>query len=360
MGSVTGNVLKLSVFGESHGAGIGAVIDGFPSGIRIDDDYVAEQMKRRSASGNPLATPRKEPDLVEVLSGVFNGFSEGTPICGLIRNTSTRSGDYSELAVKPRPGHADYTAGIRYGGFQDYRGGGHFSGRLTAPLVFAGALARLALKQLYPGVQIGSRIVSAAGVHDPSVIDDYETLTFENPAFPVADSDCGEAMRAEIIEAMREKDSAGGVIEGYVTGLPAGLGDPMFGSVESRLASMLFSVPAVKGVEFGIGFAFADLRGSEANDPFYMENGKVKTKSNNNGGINGGITNGMPVVYRCAVKPTPSVAVEQDTVNLKTGTDEKLVIHGRHDPCIIVRACPVIEAVTAFVLLDMLLESRVC
>ncbi len=360
MGSIIGSTIRLSIFGESHGASVGAVIDGFPSGIPVDEGFIAEQMARRSAVGKSLATPRKEPDKVEIVSGVFNGFTEGTPICGLIRNTSTRSGDYGGLNICPRPGHADYTAGIRYEGFQDYRGGGHFSGRLTAPLVFAGAMAGLALHKLYPHVRIGARILSIENIRDTGTVDSYEKLDLSDSAFPVYSSDLAQEMREAVGRASKDGDSVGGVIEGWACGLPAGLGDPMFGSVESRLSSMLFSVPAVKGVEFGAGFGVTQMRGSAANDAFVFEDGRVRTRSNNNGGINGGITNGMPLVFRCAVKPTPSIAAEQDTVNLKTGEAEKLRVHGRHDPSIIVRACPVIEAAASFTLLDMLLGSRIC
>lgn len=362
MGSITGGLLKLAVFGESHGSAVGGVIDGFPSGIPIDRQFIRAEMKRRSAVSNPLATPRKEADVVEILSGVFNDYSEGTPICGIIRNTTTRSGDYDNLRVCPRPGHADYTASVRYQGFQDYRGGGHFSGRLTAPIVFAGALSKLALKHLYPEVKIGSRIVQLGPVEDATIVEDYTSLMYDSPAdaptFPTADSTLPDAMKEAVIDAIRDKDSVGGVIEGFVTGLPAGLGDPIFGAVESRLASLLFAVPAVKGVEFGTGFDITRMRGSKANDPFVFEDGKVRTKTNHNGGINGGITNGMPVLFRCAFKPTASIGQPQESVNLETGEASELLIEGRHDPCIVVRACPVVEAVTAFTILDLLLTSR--
>lgn len=358
MGSITGGLLKLAVFGESHGTAVGGVIDGFPSGVPIDRQFIRAEMKRRSAVSNPLATPRKEADVVEILSGVFNDYSEGTPICGIIRNTTTRSGDYDNLRVCPRPGHADYTANVRYQGFQDYRGGGHFSGRLTAPIVFAGALSKLALKHLYPDVKIGSRIVQLGPVEDSTVVEDYAALSYDNPTFPTADPELPDAMKEAVIDAIRDKDSVGGVIEGYVTGLPAGLGDPIFGAVESRLASLLFAVPAVKGVEFGMGFDITRMRGSQANDAFIYENGQVRTRTNHNGGINGGITNGMPMVFRCAFKPTASIGLVQDSVNLETGEETELLIEGRHDPCIVVRACPVVEAVTAFTILDLLLMSQ--
>jgi chorismate synthase len=358
MGSMWGNTIKISVFGESHGPAVGAVIDGLPSGISLDTDVVAAMMARRAAAGKALATPRKEPDAVEILSGLFNGYTTGTPLTGMITNTNTRSGDYEK--DKPRPGHADYTAQVRYDGFQDYRGGGHFSGRLTAPLVFAGAVCLQALAQLYPGVRIGSRITALGGVADASAVapGDYAALTYADADFPVLDVKAGEAMKAAVACAREAGDSVGGVIEGYVTGLRAGVGDPIFDTMESRLSSLLFAVPAVKGVEFGDGFAMTGSKGSQMNDAFYMDGERVATRTNHNGGINGGITNGMPVVFRVAVKPTPSIALPQETVDMARRAPATLAVKGRHDPCIALRACPVIEAAAALCILDSLMGAE--
>ena len=322
MGSTWGNTIKISIFGESHGTGIGVVIDGFPSGVAYDEAFVLREMERRAPGRNKQSTARKEPDRPEVQSGIYNGKTTGTPICAVIRNTNQRSNDYAELAAQPRPGHADYTGMLRYDSCNDPRGGGHFSGRLTAPLVFAGALCKLWLKEQ---------------VNNPRAL---------------------EAMLAAIEEAREEQDSVGGVSECAAVGLPAGIGSPMLDSVESRLSSILFGVPAVKGVEFGAGFAFAALRGSHANDPCYEENGVVKTETNNNGGILGGITSGMPLIVRACIKPTPSIGMVQDTLNIRTGKVEPLSIHGRHDPCIVTRAAPVVEAACAVALADLLREAK--
>ena len=347
MGSTWGNTIKISIFGESHGTGIGVVIDGFPSGVIYDEAFVLREMERRAPGRNKQSTARKEPDRPEIQSGIYNGKTTGTPICAVIRNTNQRSNDYAELAAQPRPGHADYTGMLRYDSCNDPRGGGHFSGRLTAPLVFAGALCKLWLKE--QGVTVGSHIQSIAQIQDMP-FDDVEVTaeqldTLRNAEYPVNNPRALEAMLAAIEEAREEQDSVGGVIECAAVGLPAGIGSPMLDSVESRLASILFGVPAVKGVEFGAGFAFAALRGSHANDPFYEENGVVKTETNNNGGILGGITSGMPLIVR-------------DTLNIRTGKVEPLSIHGRHDPCIVTRAAPVVEAACAVALADLLREAK--
>lgn len=296
MGSTWGNAIKISIFGESHGAGIGVVIDGFPSGVMYDEAFVLREMERRAPGRNRQSTARKEPDRPEIQSGIYNGKTTGTPICAVIRNTNQRSGDYAELAAQPRPGHADYTGMLRYKSCNDPRGGGHFSGRLTAPLVFAGALCKLWLRG--QGVTVGSHIQSIAQIQDMP-FDDVEVTGAQLDAlreqeYPVINPRALDAMLAAIEDAREEQDSVGGVIECAAVGLPAGIGSPMLDSVESRLASILFGVPAVKGVEFGAGFAFAALRGSHANDPFYEENGVIKTETNNNGGVLGGITSGMP------------------------------------------------------------------
>ncbi|MBC3887214.1 chorismate synthase [Acetobacterium paludosum] len=359
MGSTWGNKLKLSIFGESHGEGIGAVIDGLPAGIDIDLIRVQHELNRRAARGNPLATPRKEGDQVEILSGVFNGKTTGAPLAGLIRNENTRSGDYSKTKDLMRPGHADYASSIRYKGFQDYRGGGHFSGRLTAPLVFAGAIAKEVLRAIQPEISIGSRIVAIGGIKDGAIAHwkEYQDLIkgFKNPAFPLYTPDLEEAMKHEIIAAMEEHDSVGGIVEGFVTGLKPGIGNPFFESIESRLSSLLFSIPAVKGVTFGDGFEIAAKRGSQANDFLRISDHKIETVTNNNGGINGGISNGMPIVFQVAFKPTPSIGKEQQTINLAEKKEALLKIEGRHDPCIVIRAFPVVEAATAICMADFLI-----
>ncbi len=360
MGSTWGNAIHISVFGESHGAGIGVVIDGFPSGVPYDEAFVLREMERRAPGRNKQSTQRKEADLPLIQSGIYNGKTTGTPICVLIQNTNQHSGDYASLAAQPRPGHADYTGMLRYKGCNDPRGGGHFSGRLTAPLVFAGALCKLWLQT--QGVQVGSHIQSIAQIQDMP-FDDVDVTPAQLEAlreadYPVNNPRALEAMLAAIEDARMEQDSVGGVIECAAIGLPAGLGSPMLDTVESRLASILFAVPAVKGVEFGAGFAFAALRGSHANDALYQENGVVKTETNNNGGINGGITNGMPLIVRACIKATPSIGMTQETLNLQTGKTEPLSIHGRHDPCIVTRAAPVIEAACAITLADLLREAN--
>ncbi|OXS25198.1 MAG: chorismate synthase [Acetobacterium sp. MES1] len=359
MGSTWGNKFKVSIFGESHGNGIGAVIDGLPAGIDIDLERVQNELNRRAARGNPLATPRKEGDQIEVLSGVFNGKTTGAPLAGLIRNENTRSGDYAKTKDLMRPGHADYAASVRYGGFQDYRGGGHFSGRLTAPLVFAGAIAKEIIRVIRPELGIGSRIVSIGNVKDTEICDwkVYENLIqgFKNPAFPLYHAKLEDAMKQEIIAAMADEDSVGGLVEGFITGLEPGIGNPFFESIESRLAGLLFSIPAVKGVTFGAGFEVVSLRGSQTNDALRINDGRIEAVTNYNGGINGGISNGMPIVFQVAFKPTPSIGKEQQTINLAERKEAVLTIQGRHDPCIVVRAFPVVEAATAICLADFLI-----
>jgi chorismate synthase len=359
LGSTWGNKFKVSIFGESHGNGIGAVIDGLPAGIDIDLERVQNELNRRAARGNPLATPRKEGDQIEVLSGVFNGKTTGAPLAGLIRNENTRSGDYAKTKDLMRPGHADYAASVRYGGFQDYRGGGHFSGRLTAPLVFAGAIAKEIIRVIRPELGIGSRIVSIGNVKDTEICDwkVYENLSkgFANPAFPLYHAKLEDAMKQEIIAAMADEDSVGGLVEGFITGLEPGIGNPFFESIESRLAGLLFSIPAVKGVTFGAGFEVVSLRGSQTNDALRINDGRIEAVTNYNGGINGGISNGMPIVFQVAFKPTPSIGKEQQTINLAERKEAVLTIQGRHDPCIVVRAFPVVEAATAICLADFLI-----
>lgn len=351
---LTGKHIQVSVFGQSHSKAIGAVIDGLPAGVKIDSEKVAAFMRRRAPGNTKYSTKRREADEPVVLSGLVDGVTCGAPLGFLIENTNTRSSDYDNLRAVPRPGHADYPANVRYGGYQDVAGGGHFSGRLTAPLCFAGAVCLQILEQ--KGVKVQAHIYELAGVRD--IPFDPITITDARPSekvFPVISDACGEEMQAEIEKARMSADSVGGIVECAVTGMPAGLGDPMFDGIENQLARNIFGVPAVKGLEFGNGFACAKLRGSQNNDPYTIdENGKIVTTSNNNGGILGGITSGMPILFRVAVKPTSSIGKEQQSVNLNTMQPEKLVVHGRHDPCIVPRAVPVIEAVTAITMLDIL------
>ncbi len=351
-----GESVSLTLAGESHGKGIVAILSGMAPGIAVDEEYIAAELTKRRPSG-AISTGRQEPDPFEILSGVFEGHTTGTPITILIPNTNTKSKDYSELQYIARPGHADLTADIKYHGFQDYRGGGHFSGRITAGIVAAGAICRKALAD--KGVNIGTHISACAGVSDRAFGDlaaDVEALNAKE-GFPVLSEEQGEKMQEAILAAKAELDSVGGIAETAVCGFPAGIGEPYFESVESKLSQILFSIPAVKGVEFGAGFGFAKMRGSEANDSFYYdEEGFLRTKTNNNGGINGGISNGEPLIFRCAVKPTPSIAKEQETVDFDEGENKKISISGRHDPCIVHRACAVINAAAAIALCDLLAE----
>ena len=350
MKNTFGQSISVTLFGESHGQEIGAVIDGIAPGIKINDEYIKNCLDLRRPYGK-ISTGRHELDKCRIVSGVFNGYTTGTPIAILIQNTNTRSADYSALKDTPRPGHADYTAECKYHGFQDYRGGGHFSGRITAPLVAAGAIIRSAL--LGKGIKIGTHISMLRGIADRA-IEEGDLDTLNNKLFPVLDESAEAEMVKTIEGAAAIGDSVGGVLETMVTGIPSGVGEPFFDSVEGQLSHILFSVPGIKGVEFGAGFGITDMLGSEANDPFTVQCGQVKTKTNNNGGINGGITNGMPIVFRCAVKPTPSIYKVQDTVSLSQMSDKKLAVEGRHDPAIIHRVRAVIDAVTAIAVADML------
>lgn len=354
MSSNWGRNIRLAVFGESHGPAVGCVIDSLPAGFVPDMDQVRYHMARRGAGGKPWATARMEADAVEIQSGMLAGKLTGAPLCALIRNNNTRSGDYGAAMTLPRPGHADYTAHVRYSGHEDFRGGGHFSGRLTAPLVFAGALAMQLLAQR--GVVIGahlSRIGTVADRRFDSAAVTAELLNdLTESAFPTLDECAAAAMIAEIQRAKEELDSVGGEVELAVLGLPAGVGSPMMDGLESAIASLLFSVPAIKGLEFGDGFALSSLRGSQANDAYIARDGKIRTNTNHNGGILGGISTGMPLLLRAALKPTPSIAQSQRTVNLSTGAEETLAIRGRHDPCIAPRALVAIEAAVALAILD--------
>ena len=357
MSSTYGESLKLSIFGQSHGQAVGMVLDGIPAGLPVDLESLQTFLNRRAPGQNDWSTPRKEEDRPEFLSGILDGFTCGAPIAAAIYNRNTRSGDYANLKDCPRPGHADYTAQIKYGGFQDAAGGGHFSGRLTAPLCVAGGLCKqwLALN----GIAIGGRILSIAGCDetDDSLDPCVPEIPAIGPDFPVVNPRVGEAMRQAIAQARKDGDSVGGVIECVITGLPTGLGEPMFGGVESKLAQILYGIPAVKGVSFGDGFAVAGMRGSQCNDPFTIEDGVVRTTSNHCGGILGGITNAMPVIFRIAVKPTPSIARPQASVSLSRNRPQELTVKGRHDPCIVPRAVPVAEAAAAIAIFDMLLGN---
>lgn len=351
MGNSFGRNIRLSIFGESHGPAVGITIDGLLCGFLIDWEMVSAEMKRRAPGSSPLATPRRERDEWEILSGVFEGRTTGTPLTAIIRNENTDSSAY--LKHIPRPGHADYAVFQKYKGFADYRGGGHFSGRLTAPLVFAGAIAKQIL--ITKGIRIGARILSIAGIPDGDMPVE-QMLEVSKKPFPVFSDDTGELMKSAILRAKSDGDSVGGVIECAALGVPAGLGEPFFDSVESAVSAMVFSVPGVKGIEFGDGFGLAAKRGSQANDGICMKDGEYSLLSNHAGGINGGITNGQPIVFRVAIKPTPTISKEQTTVDLEKRETVKMSFGGRHDPCIVPRAVSVIEAALAFVLLDFWMD----
>ena len=356
MSSTYGDKIKISVFGESHGNGIGVVIDGLPAGVKIDMDKVLVQMSRRAPGKDKTATPRLEKDIPKVLSGMLGDTLTGAPLCAVIENTNTKSGDYSNLLACPRPGHSDYTAFVKYNASNDIRGGGHFSGRLTAPIVFAGAICRQILEN--KGIKIAAHINSIGTVNDtafnPVCIEDELITKLNNSTFALIDESVEEAMRAQVEDARMNLDSIGGTIECAVTGIEAGIGEPMFDGVEGVIAKAVFGVPAIKGIEFGKGFELAQMRGSQSNDPFRYQDGRVVTETNNCGGILGGITNGMPVIFRAAVKPTPSISQKQKTVDLQKKENAELEIHGRHDPCIVPRAVPVIEAVTAIAIINLM------
>ena len=356
MSSTYGDKIKISVFGESHGNGIGVVIDGLPAGVKIDMDKVLVQMSRRAPGKDKTATPRKEADLPKVLSGMLGDTLTGAPLCAVIENTNTRSSDYGNLLTCPRPGHSDYTAFVKYNASNDIRGGGHFSGRITAPIVFAGAICRQILEQ--KGIKIAAHIKSIGNVCDdsfnPVCIDDKLIEKLNNSTFALINDGAEEKMRECVEDARMNLDSTGGTIECAVTGIEAGFGEPMFEGVEGVIAKAVFGVPAIKGIEFGKGFELAKRRGSESNDPFEYKDGKVVTTTNNCGGILGGITNGMPILFTAAVKPTPSISQKQRTVDLQTKQNTTLEIHGRHDPCIVPRAVPVIEAVTAVAIINLI------
>lgn len=359
MASQFGTKIKVSIFGESHGAAIGVVVDGLPAGEAVDPGELARFMARRAPGQGAHTTSRREADAVRILAGLTNGVTNGAPFAAIIENTNTRSADYRDLMDTPRPGHADYTAYVKYGGHNDVRGGGHFSGRLTAPLCIAGGIALQILARR--GIRIGAHIASIHGVCDapldPAAPDMDALAQASARTLAVLDPAAGERMIAEIEHARAAQDSVGGIIECAAAGLPAGLGAPMADGVENRIAAAVFGIPAVRGIEFGAGFAAAAMTGSEHNDAFVMEGARVRTATNRHGGVLGGITSGMPLVFRAAFKPTPSIAAEQDTVSLTEGRSVKLAVRGRHDPCIVPRAVPCVEAAAAITILDLLEEG---
>ena len=355
MSSTYGENLKLSIFGQSHGPAIGMSLDGIPAGLPVDFDKLQKFLNRRAPGQASWSTPRKEEDRPEFLAGILDGFTCGAPIAAVIYNKNTRSGDYSNLKDCPRPGHADYTAQIKYGGFQDAAGGGHFSGRLTAPLCIAGGLCKQWLEEM--GIRIGAHILAIGDCGDRY----FDTLEPEldeiQPNFPTLEAENGKAMIDTISQARESGDSVGGIIECAIVGLPAGVGEPMFGGIESRIAQIVYGIPAVKGVEFGMGFECACLPGSESNDPFVMDADSVTCLENRAGGILGGISTGLPILFNTAFKATPSIALPQQTVNLKTGENASLEVKGRHDPCIVPRAVPVVEAAAAIAIYDLILGN---
>lgn len=355
MADWTGNNIKLSIFGTSHGPYIGASIDGLPAGIKVSEDSIRKALSLRRPGGR-ISTARVEQDEFEIISGVFNGYTSGDCLTVIIANSDTRSKDYSELKIKPRPSHADYSANVKYDGFNDYRGGGHFSGRLTAAIVALCAIIRDVLS--FKGITVGSHIRSIGEIEDDRLSFKKEELDYLNEQyFAVLNEEAKDKMLKLIEEARNSQDSVGGIIETAVLGLPCGIGEPYFDSVESRLASLIFSIGGVKGVEFGSGFDISRMYGHEANDEFAYDNGTVITLTNHNGGINGGITNGMPLVVSTAIKPTPSISRIQRTVNLQTGENCELEIHGRHDPCIVHRARIVVDSLICFGLLDLCISE---
>lgn len=355
MSSTWGDNVKISVFGQSHGAAVGVVIDGLPAGEPIDFEELQRFLDRRAPGCSPLSSPREERDVPRILSGLVNGVTCGAPLCAVLENSNIRPADYAALRDCPRPGHADYTAQLKYGGFQDTAGGGHFSGRLTAPLCVAGGIALQLLRRR--GIRLAAHIASIGEIEDMP-FDPMTPAATPEGELPVLDRSQRERMRALILSAAADGDSVGGVVECQVAGLAAGFGGPLFGGLEGKLASALFAIPAVKGVEFGEGFHAAKLNGSQNNDPYTVKDGAVVPASNRAGGILGGISTGLPILLRAAFKPTPSIAGEQQSASFSTGAVETLRIRGRHDPCIVPRAVPVVEAVTALVILDVVLGGK--
>lgn len=357
MSSCFGENIRVQIFGQSHGPAIGLVIDGLPAGFTPDFDEINAFMARRAPGNSPLSTPRKEADQFEVLSGMVEGRLCGAPFAAIIRNTSMRSGDYAAQKTIPRPGHADFTAHVRYQGQEDSSGGGHFSGRLTAPLCLAGAICLQLLRR--EGVEIGAHILQIGNAQDRRFsLHAPELAQVHTGLLPVLRKEAAEEMEAEILSAREDGDSIGGCIEAAICGYPAGIGEPMFGGVENRLSSMLFGIPGIRGVEFGDGFSCAGMRGSDHNDPFVFEDDRIRTTTNHHAGILGGTSSGMPIVFRVAIKPTPSIARPQQSVDFASKEPVTLQVRGRHDPCIVPRAVPVVEAAAAIALYDLLRAPR--
>lgn len=360
MSSTWGNNIKISLFGESHGKAIGIVIDGLDPGIILDLEEISLEMSRRAPGKDKISTSRREKDEFEILSGYFNNKTTGTPLCAMIKNTDNKSRDYDKTKDLLRPGHADFTAIKRYQGHNDYRGGGHFSGRLTAPLCFAGAIGKQILKA--KGIGVGSHLKSIGNIEDEDFHRTDISLELldklKASRIPTITQGKSLEMQEAILDAKKEGDSVGGVVEVAVLNLPPGIGSPFFDSIESKISSMIFSIPGVKAIEFGAGFDIAKMKGSQSNDEFYIENSIVKTYTNNNGGILGGISNAMPVLFKVALKATPSIGKTQKTVDIEKEENTQIEIQGRHDPCIVVRALPVLEAATALAILDLMMEMK--
>ncbi len=356
MSSIYGKNLKISLFGQSHSPGIGVTVEGLPPGFAVDFEELNDFMSRRRPGGSPFATPRREADHPEFLSGLVGNVICGAPLTAVIRNTNTRSGDYEAFRDLPRPGHADFTAQLKFGGAQDTAGGGHFSGRLTAPLCLAGGIVKQVLRQ--KGIFVAAHIASVGEIEDDLWDPCREIERIENREFPVLNPAQGEKMQRLILDMREQGDSVGGTVECMISGVPGGVGDPIFDGIESRVAQIVFGIPAVKGLEFGSGFAGSRLRGSQNNDPYTVVDGNVRTETNRAGGILGGITTGMPVVFRAAFKPTPSIARPQKSVRLSVLHEDILEIQGRHDPCVVVRAVPCVEAAAAIAIYDALLDVR--
>lgn len=354
MSSTIGKNISISIFGESHGRAIGVVIDGLPAGEEIDMEKLKAFMKRRAPGASDLATKRKEGDIPEFLSGLYMDHTTGSPLAAMIRNSDQRSKDYSNLKDIPRPSHADYTSYLKYGGYADMRGGGHFSGRLTAPLCIAGGIAKQILER--KGIFVGAHLSSIEKIEDkkwdPVRIEKEELLSPGTKELPVIDDTKGQQMRRLILQMIKDLDSVGGVIECAAIGVPGGLGNPIFQGLENRISQMIFGIPGVRGIEFGTGFEGTRMKGSEHNDSLQIKEGLVQTLTNHAGGINGGISNGMPIIFRVGMKPTASISSEQDSFSISEKENKKLVIKGRHDPCVAIRAIPVVEAALAIVILD--------
>ena len=360
MSGIWGKNIIITIFGESHGEAIGIIIDGIPAGISFDQNQIKKELQRRSPGRNDFSTARQEEDHFEILSGYFKEHTTGSPLSAIIRNKDAVSKDYKEIESIMRPAHADYTAHIKYKGFNDYRGGGHFSGRLTAPLVLAGAIAKQLL--MIKNIVVGSHIKSILNIEDKTFntlyIKEELLKALHHKNFPVRDEGQGKKMQEVITTAKNQLDSVGGMIETAIINIPPGLGEPFFDSLESRLSQMIFSIPAVKAIEFGRGFDIARMKGSQAKDEYSIKEGKVRINSNHNGGILGGISNGMPVLFNIAIKPTPSIGKVQRSIDIEKMQEVKLEIQGRHDACILPRAIPVVEAATALVILDLLIEKE--